>query len=240
SSRADDPDALLQAKALIQARAGPLALKSVKEISRSLRDGVEFRRMSEFLYCVTGAEIVGADLLLPRCYSSAQAQTTSGPSAPTDLGVEAVTSLFRYFAIDPTQIAQLSPERILQVREDRRVKDAVAELERLIAEAERRRSASPTQASFDELVTEIRTRVREACKRETNRESTFSMVSDIVMDYGIPMSSLFKRGIVRLERWLARSKHFGGATRSFTPLTTFVSLVHVELAEQRRAECSRR
>jgi hypothetical protein len=81
-----------------------------------------------------------------------------------------------------------------------------------------------------EAADELRFIIERACAEQAKREDILNVSSDVLFDLSpIPLSSLAKKGLTRLEGWLAGTKLLGRVARPLTPLTTFASLVQHEL-----------
>lgn len=214
---------------------GPLSLRRVSELCRLVPEWQQVSKMGEFLYCCTGAEVVGADALYSKHYKEAQVQfgLVEGVSQP-DLELVAAESLFEFFAIDWRKLASLSPKSVLELRDDARIRHGVHALEKLVQEVRTKvaegGSGGDGRLSIQNAADELRVRIEEACERQARRESILSSTSDAVYDMsGIPFSSLVKKSVAKLASWFAKSKTLGGVARPLTPLTSFASIIHDKL-----------
>jgi hypothetical protein len=229
--------------AAIQETKEPLSLPTVTELSKHFPDPKGFKRIGEFLYCYTGADVVGADALYSHHYKQSQMALGNFDNAgQANLELVAARSLFTYFAVDWQKIAILPPTSIMKLRDDARIRTGVNTLRALIQEARQRTIKGIVDAGGDRLLSEasdeLRIIIEEACTKQAKREGMLNLSSDLVFD-AIPMSSLAKRGLTKLEGWLAGTKFLGGMSRPLAPLTTFASLVQKNLKGASAEEHSR-
>ena len=219
---------------------GPISLKQVSAIARRAPDPHSFKKMAEFLYCLTGADVVGADSLYSHHYKESQVQVGQlDHHSQANLEVMAADTLFSSLALDWRGLANLSPRSILRIRDDARIRYGVQAVERLVDDSRARIAKGDlTTADGDPLQAasaDLRAHLAEACARELKREHGFILVSEAAFDNsGLPFSSLLRRGVAKLEGWLAHTKHLGAAAKPLTPLTTFVSVIRDELMHEKR------
>jgi hypothetical protein len=222
----------------IRQASSPLTLKQVTDLCRLLPEWRESKKMAEFLYCCTGAQTVGADALYSHHYKDSQIQFGRVQGIPdVALHLAAAKSLFSYFAVDIQKLASLDWKGVLKLREDSRIRNGVQVLGKLVEKAK----DNIANGKFEHNATlplrdaseELRLVIQEACAKQAKREAVLSTTLDTAFDLsGIPFSSIAKKGVTKIEGWLAGSKAMGdvgGVARRMTPLTSFASLVQEEL-----------
>ena len=221
----------------IEAHTGPPGLPEIKSMAGALQRPAEFRRMADFLYCTTGASVVGADIMAPGYLHPEYALWAAAnlPAGSTGAEMKTIETLFWFLGIDTRKFAYLSPERVLELRGDGRVIAGVLALRRLAGQAaelvEKQPGALPQlQDEAQSIGRIIGALVERAYKREEAAARRARVVTDIVMDQVPYIGAWVKKGFCRLWTSLSSNPRAGWATRRFTPLLTFSSLVREELA----------
>lgn len=218
---------LAQVKARLDALPDPIALEQAKEIFPRTSSFREARKTMEFLYCLTGAEVVRADALFHGTFRN-QVGSLSGPP-DAEVAHEATKAILEYFAIDVRPVIRLPPRRLLELRNDERVRQASKEI-RSIARRFQEKVAPPTDNAA-EAASALNAYVREACEREERLTRAESVVSDLALDQ-LPLSSFVRRAIIRLESVMAGTPKLSWLARSTAPISHFASILYTSLRGQ--------
>jgi hypothetical protein len=233
----EESDQLMKFSEGITTSTVPLTLGYVRQLTKNLKRPNEMQRIAELMYCITGAEVVGAHTFLPGYFI--EEKLLWGDMLPrtyfTLHEMKVVESLFEHYAIDVSRLEFLSPQGVIELRNDRRIIDAMAELSRIVrkaresfvldtsAAADYRKASAFVSGTINQLV-------KEACKREDRREKIFYLTHDVVIDLAnIPFSNIGGRLIKRFVNWLGASRRTGVLGKSMTPLLTGSTVIREKL-----------
>jgi hypothetical protein len=214
----------------------PLTLAFVRQLTQNLKRPNEVQRIAELMYCISGAEVVGAHAFLPGYFI--EEKSVWGDLLPrtyfTSHEMKVIESLFEHYAIDVSRLEFLSPQVVIELRNDRRIRDALAELRKIVrkahesfildtsAAADYRKVSAHVSGTINQLI-------KEACKREDRREKIFYLTQDVVIDLAnIPFSNIGGRVIKRFVNWLT-ARRTGVLGKSMTPLLTGATVIRERL-----------
>jgi hypothetical protein len=233
----EEVERLLKIREIIASIQTPFTLDYVKGLAESLKHPNDFKRMAELLYCVSGGEVVGAHTFLPGYFI--EEKVLWGDLLPrtyfTTHELQVIESLFEYYAIDVSRLEHLSPEQVIELRNDRRVSGALAELDKIVTAAnEALILTTSTVDDYKKAVANasstINSLVREACNADVRKDKWFYFIQDLVVDVAaIPFSNVGTRVMRRFVNWLNSSRYSGMLGKSMTPLSTSAEVIRNKL-----------
>jgi|ERR1043166_395606 hypothetical protein len=249
----EELEQLLQLNEKIVTSKVPLTLDYVKDLAKTLKNSNDVKRMAELMYCVSGAEVVGAHTFLPGYF--VEEKSLWGDLLPrvyfTSHEIKVIESLFEHYAIDVSRLEYLSPEEVIELRNDRRISDAIVQLRKIVNKASDSlvfdlSVADDYRQLLSHVAVVVNQLVKEACKREDRMEKVFYVTRDVVVDLAnIPFSNIGARLVNRFVNWLGASHRTGPLGLSMTPLLTAATVLrdkltgvneHREIAERQLIE----
>jgi hypothetical protein len=233
----EEVESLLKASEIIVSTKDPLTLDNVKSLAEPLKNPNDFKRMAELLYCISGGEVVGAHTFLPGYFI--KEKSLWGDLLPrayfTTQELQVIESLFEYYAIDVSRLEFLSPPQVMQLRNDRRISDALADLNNIVTKAHEAliinfETAEDYKRAVTNVSSTINSLVREACAGAMHKDKWFYLIQAIVVDLAsIPFSNLGTRVVRRFVNWLGSSRYSGILGKSMTPMSTAAEVIRNKL-----------
>jgi hypothetical protein len=199
------------------------------------------RKVAHYYYCVIGGQVVQAAAQVPKALWQAANKgipgmlQEEGPRDPLSL---AHASVLEYFAIDLQQIDRLTPQQILELKNEGLIIQVRRELMNLVAQAQTQvwdGEIDPAVVGYTkELSSEIRRLVSERCSRERGREKWENRASRLLEEscgLFVPGLSVAKSAIKRFGAGLCKWTGMQRLDFSTTPFVDYQARLQSRIVE---------
>jgi hypothetical protein len=219
---------------VIENKTGFLTLEGAKKALEGTYLSSRLKNIAIMLYCKAGADVTNSQpLLTENIWASSLIHKTTIPDIHRSHSLRYIAdaAVMEYFAIRNEAIDKLSPEEILDIRNEPLTSQYIKELDKSIEESKKifeQKGYIGNKVAKDtkKLSKIIRDKIHEKCSGEQKRVFRENKVKYAIEEAGgvvVPFISTAKKGITRLSRTMAKKYKISLLDYTTSPLSTYVS-----------------